>query len=116
MNISDQPVSWDSSPERLVVDTSRPASTMGCHYVPAALSISEVLRYIFKYLDNADRATAACVCHTWVEVALDILWENLESAHPIMALLGPISFHEDGWVRKLFLLYALLLLSPALIT
>lgn len=113
MNISIQLVSWDSSPEWPVVDTLRPGSTIGGPSVPAVLSISEILRCIFKYLDNADRATAACVCRTWVEVALDVLWENLESPHPIMALLGPISFHEDGWVRKALLPYVLLLLSTA---
>ncbi|KIO31770.1 hypothetical protein M407DRAFT_19279 [Tulasnella calospora MUT 4182] len=65
--------------------------------VPAVLSISEILTCIFRDLDNASRAAAARVCQTWVDVALDVLWEKLESPHPIMALLGPIRFHEDGW-------------------
>ncbi|KIO19298.1 hypothetical protein M407DRAFT_31044 [Tulasnella calospora MUT 4182] len=66
--------------------------------VPPVLSISEILIYIFRELDNASRAAAARVCQTWVEAALDVLWEDLESPLPIMALLGPIrDYYTRGW-------------------
>ncbi|KIO21893.1 hypothetical protein M407DRAFT_28529 [Tulasnella calospora MUT 4182] len=48
-------------------------------------------------LDDASRAAAARVCQTWVEVALDVLWEDLKSPLPIMALLGPIKACEGAW-------------------
>ncbi|KIO31760.1 hypothetical protein M407DRAFT_19269 [Tulasnella calospora MUT 4182] len=61
------------------------------------LSIIEVLIQILRSLRKPDLAAAALVCRTWSDVALDLLWEELESVHPIMALLGPISQQVGGW-------------------
>lgn len=53
-------------------------------------SILEVHRRILENVGKSDLAAAARVCRTWVDLALDILWEELESVHPVMALLGPM--------------------------
>lgn len=60
-------------------------------------SVLEVHRRILENLGKSDLAASARTCRTWVDLALDILWEELESFHPIMALLGPISLHQGGW-------------------
>lgn len=65
-------------------------------------SVLEVHRRILENLGKSDLAASARTCRTWVDLALDILWEELESFHPIMALLGPISLHQGGWVRHSF--------------
>ncbi|KAG9016343.1 hypothetical protein FRB90_003217 [Tulasnella sp. 427] len=65
--------------------------------VPRALAISEILRDVFLDLDSSSCATAARVCQTWVDVALDVLWEVLESPFPIMRLLGPMTLTDVGW-------------------
>lgn len=62
-----------------------------------ALFIVEILMRILRNLVKLELAAAARVCRTWTDVALDMLWEELESVHPIMALLGPITKTGDGW-------------------
>ncbi|KAG8913761.1 hypothetical protein FRC00_001664 [Tulasnella sp. 408] len=68
----------------------------GCPSIPAVLSISEILVCIFRELGNGSRAAAARVCRTWVDVALDVLWEDLESPLPIMKLLGRTGYYGCG--------------------
>lgn len=53
---------------------------------------------ILRNLGTPELAAAARVCRTWTDVALDMLWEELDSVYPIMALLGPISKIKDKWV------------------
>lgn len=67
------------------------------------LSISEILVCIFNQLDCPSCAAVARVCRTWVDVALDVLWEDLESLFPIMGLLGPIELYGrrfEGYGNK----------------
>ncbi|KIO16506.1 hypothetical protein M407DRAFT_33855 [Tulasnella calospora MUT 4182] len=61
------------------------------------LFIIEILMQVLRNLGKPELAAAALTCRTWTDVALDMLWEELESVCPIMALLGPISKHENGW-------------------
>ncbi|KAG9043713.1 hypothetical protein FS837_009219 [Tulasnella sp. UAMH 9824] len=53
--------------------------------------------HILQNLGKPELATAARVCRAWTDVALGMLWEELESVHPIMALLEPIKRIENGW-------------------
>lgn len=61
------------------------------------LFIIEILTQVLRNAGKPDLAAAARVCRTWMEVALNMLWEELESPHPLMSLLGPIIKHVDGW-------------------
>lgn len=60
--------------------------------LPFALSISEILYCIFKELSIPDCVAAALACQTWVDAALDFIWKDLESPHPLLLLLGTITF------------------------
>jgi len=45
--------------------------------------------------DEATLYTAAMTCRTVGEVALDILWNDLESLGPLLSLLGPLEEEYD---------------------
>ncbi|KAG8913471.1 hypothetical protein FRC00_002346 [Tulasnella sp. 408] len=42
-------------------------------------------------------ASAARVCKTWKEPALDELWKKLSSPFPLLELLGPLVYEDRGW-------------------
>ncbi|KIO15486.1 hypothetical protein M407DRAFT_34932 [Tulasnella calospora MUT 4182] len=42
-------------------------------------------------------ASAARVCRTWKEPALDELWSKLSSPFPLLELLGPLAYEDQGW-------------------
>ncbi|KIO31777.1 hypothetical protein M407DRAFT_19290 [Tulasnella calospora MUT 4182] len=50
-----------------------------------------------RHLGKLELAAAALVSRTWTDVALDMLWEELESVHPLMALLRPVRRRVHGW-------------------
>ncbi|KAG8921376.1 hypothetical protein FRC00_008744, partial [Tulasnella sp. 408] len=53
---------------------------------------------VLRNLEKPELAAAALVCRrTWTNLALDVLWEELESLRPIMAILGPVRRYRDGW-------------------
>ncbi|KAG8937792.1 hypothetical protein FRC00_000688 [Tulasnella sp. 408] len=62
-----------------------------------AISTAGIIRRILGSLQKPDLAAAAQVCHTWMDPALDALWEELDSVNPIMRLLGPISLQSAGY-------------------
>lgn len=68
------------------------------------LNISEVLVLVINNLDRQSVLRAALTCRSWTEVALDALWRDLPSPTPLLTLLGPLEFFEEGedsrgWVR-----------------
>ncbi|KAG8937790.1 hypothetical protein FRC00_000686 [Tulasnella sp. 408] len=62
-----------------------------------AISTAGIIRRILGNLQKPDLAAAARVCRTWMDPALDALWEELDSVNPIMRLLGPISLQSAGY-------------------
>ncbi|KAG9042565.1 hypothetical protein FS837_010689, partial [Tulasnella sp. UAMH 9824] len=62
-----------------------------------AVSTAGIIKRILGSLQKPELAAAAQVCHTWMDPALDALWEELDSVNPIMRLLGPVSLQSDGW-------------------
>ncbi|KAG8917299.1 hypothetical protein FRC01_002553 [Tulasnella sp. 417] len=62
-----------------------------------AVFIVEIIMQILRNLGKSELPAAARVCSSWTGVALDMLWKEMESVLPIMALLGPISIREGGW-------------------
>ncbi|KAG8965350.1 hypothetical protein FRC03_000650 [Tulasnella sp. 419] len=56
-----------------------------------ALTVSEILIYIFNEAKPAALVAAARVNRQWSEHALDRLWRNLESVVPLLEILAPLA-------------------------
>lgn len=70
-----------------------------------AWDISEILEHVLGLADHGTRASAALVCKYWSQIALDSLWEELDSFMPLLRLLlGPLttdgSRYHHHWVRN----------------
>jgi hypothetical protein len=52
-----------------------------------ALSISEVLQMVLGNLRKEDPFRCALVCRTWSPTALDLLWEEMDSAIDVFSAL-----------------------------
>ncbi|KAG8950574.1 hypothetical protein FRC04_007393 [Tulasnella sp. 424] len=58
--------------------------------VPRPLRIPEVLLEIFAASDNSTRAVSARVCRSWSNLALDVLWRDMNSPIPLLQILSPL--------------------------
>ncbi|KAF8129848.1 hypothetical protein EV363DRAFT_1219642 [Boletus edulis] len=65
--------------------------------VPAhrVLFIPELLDIIFNFLGRHTNVTNACVCKRWSEVALDVVWKEVDDLLHLFRLLKPISHQHD---------------------
>ncbi|KAG8872411.1 hypothetical protein FRB97_007687 [Tulasnella sp. 331] len=52
--------------------------------------IGDIISDIISLLPKAAQAAAACVSSKWSEIALLMLWRDLDSVVPLLGLLGPI--------------------------
>ena len=59
------------------------------------LFIPELLDIIFSYLDRVASVTSACVCKRWSDVALDVVWREVDDLIQLFRLLKPICQQED---------------------
>ncbi|KAG9012946.1 hypothetical protein FRB90_006428 [Tulasnella sp. 427] len=62
-----------------------------------ALSLVDILVVIFFFAKKRHLASAARVCKTWKEPALNALWKKLSSPFPLLELIGPMVYEERGW-------------------
>ncbi|KAG9044870.1 hypothetical protein FS837_007394 [Tulasnella sp. UAMH 9824] len=64
------------------------------------LCLPELLLLTINDLVPKDLHSAALVCHTWSEIALDYLWETAVSLTPLFKTLGPMRFSEveSNWM------------------
>lgn len=53
------------------------------------LFIPELLGIIFGFVDEDDHVNNACVCKQWSEIALDIIWWEVDDLSRLLALLRP---------------------------
>lgn len=61
-----------------------------------ALFLSEIIRHILGLTRSQKTlATAAVVCRTWSDVALDLLWKDANLLH-LLQLLGFLAFDVNG--------------------
>ncbi|KAF9501829.1 hypothetical protein BDN71DRAFT_1460290 [Pleurotus eryngii] len=58
--------------------------------VQRALAIPELLSSICQLLGPKDILTNACVCKKWSNVALDVLWKEVDDIHNLLSLLAPL--------------------------
>lgn len=54
------------------------------------LAIPELLDMIFGYLDRKSNVANAQVCKTWSNIALDVLWKDVDNLHRLFGLLCPM--------------------------
>lgn len=75
---------------------------MRSHHI---LFIPELLDIVFNFLDRETNVTNACVCKRWSEIALDVVWREVDDIIRLFRLLKPISLHEETfeYVRSLHL-------------
>lgn len=59
------------------------------------LAIPELIRNIFQYSEDEDCASGALVSRTIGEVALDVLWREMDSLFPLLNVLSPL--WPEGW-------------------
>ncbi|KAK2467602.1 hypothetical protein APHAL10511_000457 [Amanita phalloides] len=60
------------------------------------LLIPELLDMIFSYLDLANNAANARVCRRWSDVALDLLWREVEDMYRLFSLLVPLQLTDTS--------------------
>ncbi|KAF9221170.1 hypothetical protein BS17DRAFT_803698 [Gyrodon lividus] len=54
------------------------------------LFIPELVDIIFNCLDRKTNVTTACVCKQWSEIALDVIWREVDDLIQLFSLLKPI--------------------------
>jgi hypothetical protein len=59
------------------------------------LFIPELLDIIFNFLDRDANVANACVCKRWSEIALDVVWKEVDDLLHLFRLLKPIVHQED---------------------
>ncbi|KAG9312423.1 hypothetical protein JVU11DRAFT_6806 [Chiua virens] len=60
------------------------------------LFIPELLDIVFSFVDKDANITNACVCKRWSDIALDVVWKDVDDLIHLFRLLKPISRHEDA--------------------
>lgn len=60
------------------------------------LEIPELLDMVFKYLDLPSNASNARVCKKWSEMALDVLWRNVDDLPRLFSILVPLRLMNDN--------------------
>ena len=68
------------------------SATLPAHRV---LFIPELLDIIFNFLNRDANVSNACVCKRWSEIALDVVWKEVDDLLHLFRLLKPISHQED---------------------
>ena len=70
---------------------------------PHALRVPEILSIIFSFADLSVNAVNARVCKLWHDLALDVLWEEVDDLRRLLSLLGPRKSDVYGpYVRGCF--------------
>lgn len=81
---------------------------------PRGVLIPEILSMVFSSLrrnfslndSQGDLFTAALVCGSWSQVALDELWRELPHLHLLLAVLAPMAKVNGTWVSSFTNAYA----------
>ncbi|TFY59775.1 hypothetical protein EVJ58_g5568 [Rhodofomes roseus] len=53
--------------------------------------VNELVAIILAFLDNRSLARAACVCRRWSEIALGVLWREVDDLHRLFSMLCPFA-------------------------
>lgn len=66
------------------------------------LVIPELLELVFSFLNAQDNARNARVCKAWTQVALDLLWREVDHLPRLLSLLAPTEDCTEGRVSFTF--------------
>ena len=66
------------------------------------LFIPELLKNILSFLDRLDNVINACVCKQWSEIALDLIWREVNNLPRLLTLLRPYKTRGVSNVRQIF--------------
>ena len=70
--------------------------TLHSHFRPnRVLSIPELLSLIFSFSTPSSNAISACVCKTWSDIALRVLWSEVSNLDNLIGLLVPLRKRRD---------------------
>ncbi|KAG8215667.1 hypothetical protein J3R82DRAFT_7541 [Butyriboletus roseoflavus] len=75
----------------------RSITSTDCPSAHRVLFISELLDIIFNFLDRDSNVRNACVCKRWSNIALDIVWKEVDDLLHLFRLLKPIRPQEDAF-------------------
>jgi len=65
------------------------------------LRIPELLQMIFGVLDLPSNTVNARVCKQWSDIALDMLWREVDGLHILFRILAPLIITvEDNYVSS----------------
>ena len=80
---------------------------------PHALRIPEILRMIFDFAGPAVNAVNTQVCKLWLDIALDVLWEEVDNLPRLLCILSPLKrdihsrYYVRGWLYFSFIAHKL---------
>ena len=60
------------------------------------LRIPELLQIIFSILDLPSNTVNARVCKQWSDIALDILWREIDDLYLLFRILAPLTKTVEG--------------------
>ncbi|KAI0701096.1 hypothetical protein BC835DRAFT_1265508 [Cytidiella melzeri] len=74
------------------------ASTPYRNALNRVLEISEILELIFSFLDKDSHINTVVVCKKWSEIAMNIIWREVDDPRRLLSLLSPldITFSFDA--------------------
>jgi hypothetical protein len=81
---------------------------MRAHAVPPSqrvLFIPELVDIIFNLLDRKTNATNALVCKQWSQIALDVVWKEVDDLLQLFRLLKPIRLDLHKSEEELYAFY-----------
>lgn len=76
------------------------ASFMSVMQPHRVLFIPELLGIILSFVDEDDHVNNACVCKQWSEIALDIIWKEVDGLSRLLTLLRPYKITGRYNVRR----------------
>lgn len=100
-------------PEGLLVSGSSPLGLFLRFTLPDScdlvarhrVQIPEILDTVFQMSTTADLYASTRVCRSWIDLALDRLWEDrLDSVFPLLHILNRLTRVQGRWVRATFFL------------
>jgi hypothetical protein len=71
------------------------------------LAIPELLNLVFTFLEPQFNAANTCVCKSWSDIALSVLWRDVHDLWRLVRLLGPLRKGLDSSYVCHFIMYHL---------
>src|ERR1700683_5264536 len=77
------------------------------------LTIPEMLNLVFSFLKPQFNVANACICKSWSDIALSVLWRNVHDLWRLVRLLGPLKKGlSSSYVRPFIMYYYVTFTHP----